>query len=135
MQLVSDREVVRHLVELLKLERDRPPELEDGGAAAREWARRIRELEAWLRDGAPEVWAVWSAGTPARNRAVGRNLPLAALVAGMSRPGSGPRWRDSCASAPSETVEVGPGPDEAPRIARERGFSGRFRPSPPCSRA
>jgi len=47
---------VHRLVELLKLERDRPPEFQDGGAAVRAWARRVRELEGLLRRDAPEVW-------------------------------------------------------------------------------
>ena len=46
MQLVSHRDVVGCLVELLKFERDRPPEFQDGGAAARAWAIQVRDLDA-----------------------------------------------------------------------------------------
>ena len=44
----ADGSTVHRLVELLKLERDRPPEFQDGGAAVRAWARRVRELEGLL---------------------------------------------------------------------------------------
>ena len=53
----ADRDLVRCLVGLLRLERDRPPEFQDGDDAVREGARRVRELEAWLRDRAPDTWA------------------------------------------------------------------------------
>ena len=47
----ADGSTVHRLVELLKLERDRPPEFQDGGAAVRAWARRVRELEGLVAAG------------------------------------------------------------------------------------
>ena len=45
------------LVDLLRLERDRPPEFIDGDVSARAWAQRVGELEEQLRERAPDVWA------------------------------------------------------------------------------
>ena len=54
---VADAPLVALLVDLLRLERDRPPEFVDGGVSARAWAQRVRELEEQLRKRAPDVWA------------------------------------------------------------------------------
>ena len=54
---MTDRDVIGLLIELLRLERDRPPEFNDGGVSARAWARRVRELEEQLRESEPHVWA------------------------------------------------------------------------------
>ena len=50
-------DTVRRLVELLRLERDRPPEFQDGGVSAAAWLDQVRTLEAELRESDPDVWA------------------------------------------------------------------------------
>ena len=66
----ADRAVLDILVDLLRLERDRPPEFIDGGVSARAWAQRVRELEEQLRERAPDVWARLAAASSApRTRA------------------------------------------------------------------
>ena len=50
-------DTVRRLVELLRLERDRPPEFQDGGVSAAAWLDQVRALEAELRESDPDVWA------------------------------------------------------------------------------
>ena len=43
------------LIELLRLERDRPPEFQDGGVSARAWAERVRALEEQLAQAHPAI--------------------------------------------------------------------------------
>ena len=52
-----NNDTVRRLVELLRLERNRPPEFADGGRSAAAWLDQVRALEAELRDNDPDVWA------------------------------------------------------------------------------
>lgn len=48
---------VGRLVELLRLERERPREFQNGGAAARAWLDRVRALKAELRETNPDMCA------------------------------------------------------------------------------
>ena len=56
MTAATDQAVIALLVDLLRLERDRPPEFLDGGVSASAWLQRVRELEEQLRERAPDVW-------------------------------------------------------------------------------
>ena len=52
----DERSTVHVLVELLNLERDRPPEFQDAGQPAHAWQQRVAELEKRLHRHAHDVW-------------------------------------------------------------------------------
>lgn len=54
--MTKHSDTVRRLVELLRPERDRPPEFRDGGVSAAAWLDQVRALEAELRQSDPDVW-------------------------------------------------------------------------------
>ena len=52
---MSEPDPVDLLIELLRLERDRPPEFQAGGVSARAWAERVRALEEQLAQAHPAI--------------------------------------------------------------------------------